>query len=458
MKVVEALDLAREALASAQPTLPGFALDVRTPVGRIVVRGTGADTIDLGTDGAWLAVDLGGDDHWNGCVGASAADRGLGVALDLAGDDGYVGTDRTQGAGVTGIGVLLDVAGSDVYSASGSLAQGAGQFGLGALIDLAGDDERAAAYQSQGAAFFGVGLLLDLAGGDAYRLFADGQGFGGASGVGVLADRSGDDTYEAIADAGQTKRPSYHSDKKISVSNAQGCSMGRRGDGADGHSWAGGLGVLLDGDGNDRYTAGNWAQGCGYWFGTGLLWDGAGNDRYEANGWASASGAHFCVGALVDEAGDDVHRVAQTWGPAFGHDFTVAILANLGGNDVYEVGGDGLGHSINRSIALFLDHGGDDRYAFVGKEPEKRRPGTAVFDKRFLDRTGHSRYWTEATSVGLFLDLDGKDEHSGVERNGTSWTDPPESDNARARNLGIGLDLEGGVLDLERPHRRHRAR
>ncbi|MBI3271833.1 MAG: hypothetical protein HYZ53_22770 [Planctomycetes bacterium] len=40
------------------------------------------------------------------------------------------------------------------------------------------------------------------------------------------------------------------------MSNAQGRGKGRRGDGADGHSWAGGLGALLDCEGDDRYSAG----------------------------------------------------------------------------------------------------------------------------------------------------------------------------------------------------------
>jgi hypothetical protein len=229
--------------------------------------------------------------------------------------------------------------------------------------------------------------------------------------------------------------------------------MGRRGDGSDGHSWAGGLGALLDAGGDDRYTIGNWGQGCGYWFGTGLLWDAAGNDEYRANGWASASGAHFCIGAVVDLAGDDVHSVAQNWGPAFGHDFTVAILADAAGNDLYECGGEGVGHSINRSVALCLEGGGDDRYVF---KMAGKRPGLANFDARFLDRTGPSVYWTEPTSVGLFLDAGGKDIYPEGMADGMTRTDDPGSDNERARNRGIFVDRTSGAIDLERPYGGHR--
>ena len=453
LKVVEALDLARAALlplvAKAGDSLESFRLDVPTPNGRVIVLGTGDDEMDVGSEGAWLVVDLGGNDRFRGRVAASSPSRPVAALLDLGGDDAYEATDRAQGSGVTGIGVLLDAGGKDRYEAKGALAQGAAQFGLGALIDVGGDDVYAAHHEAQGAAFFGVGLLLDLAGTDAYAIRADGQGYGGCGGVGVLADRSGDDRYEAFVDPAVSGRPSYHSDLKVSASNAQGCGMGRRGDGSDGHSWAGGLGALLDAEGNDRYLAGNWCQGVGYWFGTGLLWDGTGNDEYDGNGWSSGAGAHFCIGALVDESGDDLHRTRQNWGPCFGHDFTAAVLVDLAGNDRYECGDSGISHSINRSVALLVDAGGDDAYVFT--KPE-RRPATAPFDARYLDRTGSSLYWTEPRSAAVFVDVGGKDEYPPASvSNDSDWSEEPGSDNRRARNHAIGIDRGAGTVDLDRP-------
>jgi hypothetical protein len=455
LKAVEALDRARDALTplllAAGAALAQVGFEVATPLGRLTLGGTGLNTYTGGDALDWLVVDLGGDDVYTGRFAASDAEHALSAALDLGGDDSWVAADpypgRTQGAGVCGVGVLLDAGGNDRYLAGGALTQGAGQLGFGALIDLDGDDRYSACYSAQGCGYFGVGLLFDVAGKDRYTLWSDGQGFGGAGGVGTLADRSGDDAYEAVVDARTTGRPSYHTDKRVSVSNAQGCSMGRRGDGADGHSWAGGLGMLLDVEGSDRYVAGNWAQGCGYWFGTGLLWDGAGNDGFSANGWAQGSGAHFCVGALLDEGGDDVRSVTQGWGPAYGHDFTVGLLADLGGNDSYAAGEAGLGWSINRSVALLLEAAGDDRYEFT--KPE-RLPGTAVFDARFLDRSGPTRYWTEPVSVGVLVDSGGRDQYPSGFADGRQRTDDPGSDSARARNRGVALDLEGGTLDLER--------
>ncbi len=456
LKTVEGLDLARLALtepvAKAGGALSGVRIELATPVGLVIVDGSGGSAIEIPAGGAFLVVDLGGDDRYSGPLAGSGPTNPLAAALDLGGDDTYAATDAALGTGVTGIGVLLDAAGADAYNAH-TLGQGAGHFGLGALLDLAGDDRYELRYSGQGAGFFGIGVLIDLEGRDRYTLWSDGQGFGGVAGVGVLADRAGDDEYLAVPDPAVTGRPSYHTEGKIAVSDAQGCAMGRRGDGSDGHSWAGGVGALLDAEGSDRYTAGNWAQGCGYWFGTGVLWDGAGDDEYRANGWASASGAHFCIGAVIDEAGDDLHAVAQNWGPAFGHDFTVALLLDVAGDDRYECGGEGLGHSINRSVALCLEGGGSDRYIF---QTEGKRPGLTNFDARFLDRRGTSIYWTEPTSVGLFLDVAGKDEYPAGCSDDSTWTDDPASDNARARNRGIFVDRAVGVIDLDRPHGGHR--
>ncbi|MBP6875414.1 MAG: hypothetical protein KBD56_05035 [Candidatus Eisenbacteria bacterium] len=460
LKTVEALDLARLSLQEIQRERPaewnalppGLHIEIPTPAGLVIVDGTGGSHIVVPETGALLVIDLGGDDRYAGPVGGSRPGQEIGAALDLSGDDDYDARDGAQGAGLTGIGILLDASGDDHYAAA-TLAQGAGHFGLGALFDLEGNDSYEARYSGQGAGFFGIGLLADLSGDDAYVLWSDGQGFGGVAGVGVLADRAGDDTYLAIPDPAVTGRASYHTELKVAVSNAQGCAMGRRGDGSDGHSWAGGLGAILDAQGDDTYTAGNWAQGCGYWFGTGLMWDGAGDDEYRANGWASGSGAHFCIGAVIDEAGNDVHAVAQNWGPAFGHDFTVAILYDAAGDDLYECGGEGVGHSINRSVTLCLEGAGDDRYEFTNPE---RRPGLAAFDARFLDRTGPSVYWTESSSVGLFLDAGGSDQYPAGLANDSEITDDPAGDNARARNRGIFVDRATGRIDLDRPHGGHR--
>jgi hypothetical protein len=477
LKCVQALDDARLAIDALDEEFGAFRFDWRTPLGEIIIRGGGRDGI--GARDALLVVDLGGDDQYlaSGSYGASTPTRPIGLVLDMGGNDRYLGESHAQGAGVCGIGIVMDHAGRDAYRL-GEMGQGVGQFGLGALIDLGGDDSYVCRFSGQGCGYFGIGLLLDADGADGYVLHADGQGLGGCGGgVGVLADAGGDDRYEVVRDPAVTGRPSYHSAQKISVSNAQGCAIGRRGDGGDGHAWAGGLGALLDLAGDDEYISGNWSMGTGYWFGMGYLYDGGGDDAYRGSAYTIASGAHFCIGLLLDEGGNDSYIAEETSvnSVAFGHDFTVAMLVDLDGNDVYEVEQSGLGYSINRSVAALIDQGGDDVY----RGNPVLRPGMARYDgDRFGRWDGVTTYFADATSLGLFLDVGGSDLYEPLPPvasrhvlhalpddheppaspevpagtiaacgDGLVWLDPDGSPNRPARNLSIGVDREGGRID-----------
>jgi hypothetical protein len=452
LKSAEALDAARIALArlDLQGVPRDFTCDWETPWGWIRIRGGGNDELD-GTD-ALLIVDLGGDDLYLGGVAASTADRPLGLLLDMSGNDSYRAEQPAQGAGLCGVGILLDVAGNDRYEAR-HYGQGVGQFGLGLCADYAGDDRYFNKYSGQGCGYFGIGLLFDASGRDEYRIWAEGQGFGGGNGVGVLADRSGDDRYVAVRAHTVTDRPSYHSpDLDVSVSNAQGCGMGRRGDGADGHSWAGGLGALLDGEGNDYYEAGNWSMGSGYWFGIGVLHDRGGDDEYHGVAWSQGTGAHFCIGVMVDEAGDDKHLCEENsrLSLGLGHDFTVALLVDLGGDDLYRVDGSGLGQSLNRSVAMLIDVGGNDQY----QTAEISHPGRAINSESFRARGGVSTYFADTTSLSLFLDVGGQDRYWGELQNDEYWLDPPDSPNWADRNFSVGVDrADGRVSFTPRPVR-----
>jgi len=444
-KCVQALDDARVQLKQLALTdVPNFAFDWESPWGWIRIRGGGDDTIHA-TD-ELLIVDLGGNDRYFGPVAASNAHRTIGLLLDLDGDDTYRSHEPAQGAGLCGVGVLIDNAGKDDYEAH-RYGQGVGQFGLGLCADLDGDDHYFNKFTGQGCGYFGIGLLFDVAGNDEYKLYADGQGLGGPSGVGVLADRTGQDRYIAVRQHSITGRPSYHSPGiDVGVSNCQGCGLGRRGDGADGHSWAGGLGALLDGRGDDYYSAGNWSMGTGYWFGIGVLHEGGGDDEYHGVAYSQGTGAHFCVGVMVDEGGNDQHlseensHIALSWA----HDFTIAILVDVGGNDVYSVDNSGLAFSLNRSVAMLIDTGGDDSY----KTKKVPRPGLAQVNERFRARGGVSTYFADTTSVGLFLDIGGTDTYWDRWANDDRWLDPPDSPNWADRNFSVGIDRSEGQVDF----------
>ncbi len=452
-KCVDALDLARLQLQAWQAehqaaqrrdhASPRFAWE--TPWGWIRVGGNDADQHD-GT-ATLLLVDLGGNDTYRGNAGGASPTHPISLVLDLAGDDTYQANQQpAQGAGLTGVGVLLDATGNDQYHAH-RYAQGVGQFGFGLLADLDGHDTYHHHFSGQGCGYFGVGLLFDVSGDDRYFIWGEGQGMGGPNGVGILADRTGDDHYTAERKHSVTRRPSYHSpDNDVAVSNVQGCGLGRRGDGSDGHSWAGGLGALLDGAGHDHYRAGNWSMGTGYWFGIGLLHDRGGDDHYNGVAYTQGSGAHFCIGALVDEAGNDRHlaeensHIALAWA----HDFTIALLVNIGGDDLYSVDNSGLGFSLNRSVAMLIDTAGDDTY----RTRKIERPGHAQNSERFRARGGVATYFADTTSLGLFLDVGGADTYWGDWTDNTHWLDPPDSPNWQDRNFSVGVDRAAGTVDF----------
>ena len=389
-------------------------LNVETPIGRIVLAGSKNDAHRYSD--ALLLVDMGGSDTYYGAVGSTPSlDIPISLAIDLGGDDQYINEDEylpSQGAAILGAGLLLDMSGNDVYR-SRRLSQGAAMLGIGVLADMDGDDQYHLWTSGQGGAYFGVGVAIDNKGDDEYFIWGDGQGYGGVGGVGALVNRTGNDHYWAEPLAEKVFRPDYHSKEgKLNYSYAQGCGIGRRGDITDGHSWAGGMGTLIDLTGDDLYESANWSLGCGYWYGMGFVWDGAGNDRYLSANWTQASGAHFCIGALIDEGGDDEHAVTghQSAGIGFGHDYTIALLLNRGGNDLYRIRNDGLGYAINMSQVFFFDTDGDDRYVrgqghnYGANNFEQYNPPIiGAFQLLFSDQ------------ICLFADVQGKDTYISLD-------------------------------------------
>ena len=417
---------------------PGVTGEVRllreTPYGLIVIGGPGANTYDLDERFA-LVIDLGGDDTYRGAIAAAAdVEHGISVVIDLSGNDTYHASPLGLATGRLGVGLLIDRAGDDVYRlAQGS--GGAGFAGLGILYDAAGNDRYVGARFTQGAAVGGLGLLLDLAGNDEYASFGYALGFGGPSGVGAVVDVAGDDRYQCgdqypsnynVGDTpdGKPGDPRFQyecfglgtgSGKRIHTDEPEQRSYGL----------AGGLGMLIDLDGNDRYRGSNFSQGCGYFFGIGLKLDMNGNDEHGAARYGHGAGAHYGVGLFVDYGGDD--RYTST-GPFYNGgtawDLSVMLCIDAGqGDDVYDLRrSDGLGRADYRSWSLFIEEGGRDRYLIGSGMGDQRGMGMASND-----------------SMSGFFDLAGEDEYAIV----------PQSDPAGSLQRGNGhilLDKAGGLF------------
>ncbi|MGH9002133.1 MAG: cupredoxin domain-containing protein, partial [Acidimicrobiia bacterium] len=167
---------------------------------------------------------------------------GVGILLDGAGDDSYLGKSITLGAGhFGGVGMLLDQGGNDSYLAI-RLAKGFGTlFGLGVFHDVAGNDSYSyylprALNPDAPDRTLGAGGALDTGGTcDRVSRWEEGSGFLG--GVGVFFDDAGDDRYEVAA-------PEDHEPGASEIIRLSG-SLGF-GDG--------GFGLFFDGSGTDSYT------------------------------------------------------------------------------------------------------------------------------------------------------------------------------------------------------------
>jgi len=401
-----------------------FQTETETDLGKIIVGGTGRNAY---TNEAFLIIDLGGDDVYSNSAGGAngLAGRPISIVIDLSGNDQFVSTNSfSQGSGVFGIGILVDCGGDDVYEAK-HLSQGAGFFGCGLLADYGGHDKFVADTFCQGAASFGAGILWeglppggpsgnDSARGDArppnndttYRAAQMAQAFGGTQGVGLLLDGGGNDSYFAGGKYSCGWLPGHN------FSLAQGFGYGMR------PFAGGGVGILCDLKGDDHYVADVYGQGASYWHSVGLLLDAEGNDTYEAHQYCQGAGIHLSSGALVDWAGNDTYTAGHICQGA-AHDYSVGMLIDRAGNDKYTGDTTAQGSAINNSFAMLLDHAGDDSY--TGTDPKQSQAAGHDGDKR------------EYGSIALMLDLAGDDSYSQGQSNNAVWLKPL---------YGAGLDFE----------------
>ncbi len=329
-----------------------------TPLGKIVVGGAGPNTY---REDAALILDLGGNDLYLNNAGGTRPGIPLALVIDWAGNDRYISSKNfSQGAGVLGAGVLIDLGGDDTFVALDG-SQGAGLWGLGLLYHGDGNSVYQARSFAQGVGQMGIGILLSGAGDDVYLCGEHGQALGLFGGAGVLLDRAGRDFYQL----GGVK-PDFRDPAKATVSMGQGFGLGvRPKDGISGVP--GGIGILIDGSGDDLYIADYFAQGAAYYYGLGILSDLSGHDRYLAARYAQGAGLHSAVGVLVDHKGNDSYHASHGVAQALGHDYGVGFLEDRQGDDVYWGGNLVQGAATNGSLGIFMDLHGNNKLEFAAE-------------------------------------------------------------------------------------------
>ena len=485
--VVESANLARFA------GVPLDALDLATPYGPVVLRGPGPDTwSSADADAPLLLLDTGGDDTYLAPIASGTVTRRVAIAVDLGGRDTYAyqesrvaadavgarmpsdGSGRAadgrtlsrtarQGSGVVGVGLLFDLGEGDDSYRSLIASQGVGSHGVGVLYDAGGNDSYVAEGFSQGAAAWGIGILLDASGDDRFTLYQGGQGYGFTRGVGALVDRAGDDVY--VANPGEPSLGGdllYPSDQlpgpptspvTANHSFAQGCGAGHRPDWPDaGYPFPGGIGILRDASGSDRYMAGVFAQGIGFVQGLGMLLEDGGDDTYDGLYYVQGAGVHQGLALFVDRDGADRYDVGfPNQGASLGlaNDLAIAIFFDANGDDRFAASGLSLGAGLANGLAVFANDGGDDVF---------HASSVAGFGSALSgDVTGMR---ATLPTVGVFVKARGRGTYvagdAPVSRSGHAWSDGDDdgsgggSTNGSAKGpaKSAGVDQPDGRIHL----------
>ncbi|MCH2133536.1 MAG: hypothetical protein MK116_07285 [Phycisphaerales bacterium] len=435
-----ATDAAMTSLTEAD--LPTTPFDVTFPTRLGSVHLCGGRDDHHPDDHCLLRLDVSGDDHHSGgAATGQPINQGISILIDLAGQDTYEtpgtaawkerlfhgpagGEDGFRqetpedhqpafAAGVMGYAYLVDAAGDDRYTVPiGGL--GCGLLGHAAHLDQAGNDQYEGDTGAMGCGIFGTGTSADLGGQDRYRLLHKGMGYGGTRGSGVLVNLQGDDEY--LADVDHIKY-SWFDSYGTQLNMTQGFGYGRRADMDDGHSWAGGVGMLVDGgEGNDRYQCGIYGIGCAYWYALGLLHDDGGDDEYSSDSYSIASPPHFAVGIVIDEAGDDIWRGKSSRACGFGRDFALGWFEDGGGDDWYFGSDSAFGVGNVNGLGVCWDRSGNDTWVARSNS----------FGQPYQERFGTRRDFP--INVGLFIDGGGTDRYLKLPEGLSSWDLDRESD------------------------------
>ena len=331
--------------------------------------------------------DQGGDDIYNIEIPKNKKENlgGFSCIVDISGNDYYTTSgDFALAGGLFSSSFIFDKEGDDIYESKGAGNLGAAIGGLGLLYDEKGNDTYKGISFSIGAGCFGVGLLVDREGNDFYIANSYSQGFGMTEGAGAIIDNKGNDSYLVDSRSLDVGRYNDHY-----VSMCQGYGLGLR------PYYAGGIGLIIEGAGNDIYNTDIFGQGGAYWYSLGAIIDKSGHDKYNGYQYSQGAGIHLAVGLLKDSDGWDFYQ-SNGVSQGCGHDFGFGMLWDVKGNDNYSAYSLSQGAGNADGIGILIDESGVDGY--LNKYPGNTR--------------GYGNPRREFGSIGVFLDASGEDFYS----------------------------------------------
>jgi hypothetical protein len=351
-----------------------------TPIGNVIVGGPGPNVY---TEDAALIIDLGGDDLYLNNAGGTRPGMSVALVIDWGGNNHYISRENfSQGAGVLGGGFLIDL-GSKATFISLDGSQGAGFWGIGFLYHSDGNGVYKARKFSQGMGQMGIGLMVNRKGDDRYLCSYRGQGLGLFGGAGILLDEGGNDYYQLGG-----LEPDFRDPFKSTVSMGQGFGQGVRPE-KDRNGVPGGIGMLIDEEGDDTYIADYFAQGASYYYGLGILNDMSGNDQYISGRYSQGAGIHSSIGVLIDQKGNDFYYASFGVAQGMGHDFGVGFFEDDGGDDRYCGGTLVQGAATNGSLGIFIGLQGNDQHTYISRgqayAEEENSMGIMIINERETD-------------------------------------------------------------------------
>ncbi|MDQ3945218.1 MAG: hypothetical protein M3357_08755, partial [Actinomycetota bacterium] len=225
----------------------------------------------------------------------------------------------------------------------------------------------------------------------------------------LLVDAAGNDTY------GQMQPPIPHLDGLCTAD-----PLVRRIMTGGVGSW--GVGILLDGGGDDVYLGKSITLGAGHFGGVGMLIDESGDDSYRAIRLAKGFGTLFGLGVFQDVTGNDTYSyyLPGSLNPA-------AEDRTLGAGGALDTGGtcDKIsrweeGSGFLGGVGVFFDDAGSDNYQVAPPSPHE--PGASE-----IIRTTGSLGFGDG-GFGLFVDGSGRDTYTGMPERRDGATVGPSGD------------------------------
>jgi plastocyanin len=212
-----------------------------------------------------------------------------------------------------------------------------------------------------------------------------------------------------------------------------------------GGAGAWGVGVLIDGGGDDTYMAKSVSLGAGHFGGTGILLDEGGNDHYTAIRLAEGFGTLGGTGILHDRGGNDTYTYylpRPKYPGAADHSPGAGGALDTGGN-CDGVSRWNLGSGFLGGVGIIVDDAGNDTYEAAA--PTQHEPGASGI----IRETG-SMGFGDGAGFGIFLDNGGQDSYTGMPGRADGATVAP-SDKSQGffhdSGGGAGMTVAGPMAD-----------